>query len=450
MKNVNLDILHGNTVPVFFYYTLPWVLGMVALSSAGIVDGIFLGNYVGAKALASVTLAMPIMALLFGIGIMLSVGGSVMCGKYIGEGNQKAAAAIFTKTIVTVFVFCLLVAVVGIGFKDLVLAVLGANEELAGPTGAYLVVIFIFSVFFVGDTCLSFFVRLDGRPVFASGVMISSAVFNIILDWLFIVHLDMGIKGAALATGIAHTAGFILLGSHFFSNGSRLKLTRQMGSWREVGMAAYNGVSEFASEMSGGIVTLIFNRIMIARLGVDGVAAFTIIHYILFLGLMFSYGIADSLQPLVSTNFGARKAKRIKSFVTIASGSVVTIGFILIGLLLTAPEFLIDFFLKDGETRALEIAMEFSTVFWPAFIFNGINIVISSYLTSMQKPLPSAVVSLSRSLILPVCLLAVLPNFMGDTGIYAAIPIAELVTFFIAFAFLSANRPVKLTGAEKV
>ncbi len=444
MKNMNTDKLTGNIVPVFFYYSIPWILGLVMMSSATIVDGIFLGNYVGAEALAAVNLILPVQALVFAFSLMLIVGGSVMCGKYMGENLKQAANAIFTKTILGVFGVAALFGILGIVFLDEIVLLMGANDELADMSATYLFIMCFFNFFFMGDVCLSYFVRLDGRPIFTSVTMISNALLNIALDYIFIVQLKMGIAGAAYATGISHTCNFILFSTHFFTGKHRLRLTRKLGSLRELGLAAYNGLSECTNELSVGLLTLLFNWIMIKRLGVDGVAAFTIINYLLFVGLMISYGIADSLQPLISTNFGARQPDRIKSFVWVASISVFALGVIMASLLLIAPETMIGVFLKEGEAGALSIARQFALLFWPAFLFSGLNIVISSYLTSIQKPLPSAVVSISRSLLFPATFLLLLPMMFGDNGIFVAIPVAELITLCIAFILLMTNRPGKL------
>jgi MATE family, multidrug efflux pump len=442
------DPLTGPIVPIFFYYTIPWVVGLLMMSSAIIVDAIFLGNYVGAGALAAVNMILPATSLLFAVTLMISVGGSVMCGKYIGEGRKQAADAIFTKTFLAVIIYGLVFSVVGIVFLDDIVALLGVNDELAKDAGTYFTIFCLYQVFLMGAISLSYFVRLDGRPVFVSTVIIANAFLNIALDYIFIVEWQMGVAGAASATAVSHASSFLFFSSHLWLGKGRLRLTRQFGALGELLRAAYNGASEGTNEMSAGLLTLLFNWIMIRRVGVDGVAAFSIINYLLFFGLMIAYAVADSLQPLVSTNFGARQPRRIAGFVLVACLSVAGVGVILAALLLLAPERMVGVFLKDGEVHALAIALEFSTFFWPAFLFCGLNIVISAYLTSMQRPLASASVALTRSLVLPAVLLLLLPMALGDRGIYLSIPIAEAITLALAGALLLRNRPGKLDRLE--
>ena len=213
--NNKYDPISGKVIPVFFHYAIPSVIGMLAATSAGVIDGIFIGNFVGATALAAI---------------------------------------------------------------------------------------------------------------------------NISLDYLFIVRLGWGIKGAAWATAIAEVCIFFILLSHWFSARCTLQripfLECHRDGWKDVLKAAYNGVSEFANEMSIGLITLLFNWVMITRMGVEGVAAFTIVSYMLYIGLEACYGISESLQPTVSKNFGAKQPQRIKLFLLTAVLSCFTVGVLVSGLFL--------------------------------------------------------------------------------------------------------------------
>lgn len=437
------NLITGKIFPVYVYYSVPSVLALLAMSSAIVIDGAFLGNYVGAEALAAVNFAMPIMSLIFGIGLMFSIGGSVKCGKYLGEKNFSAASTIFSNSVIVTALFSLLIMVSGFLFMKLVIILLGVGTTLAPLTSTYLYIIFMFTPFMMGSLILSYFVRVSGEPILASGVMVGSAVFNVLCDWLFIAFFNMGITGAALATGLSHLLTFTILALYFFIKKGDLTFIWSKKWWSGVLGAAYNGLSEFANEISAGVITFIFNWVMMRNLGVQGVAAFTIVNYLLFMGFMISYGISDALQPIISNNFGAKRPERILSFIKIASITVLIIGVVIIFLLLVIPASLVNVFIKSGETETLNIALKFISVFWPAFLFNGINIVLSSYFTAIHRPLPSAVISLLRSFLLPAILIGILPVFLGDIGIFIAIPCAEFITFFIALIFMYVNSPTK-------
>jgi len=444
-SNKKYDPINGKVIPVFIHYAVPSVIGMLAVSSAGVIDGIFVGNFVGATALAAINISMPAFALFAAVVFMLAVGGSVMCGKFIGEGNLQAASAIFSKTVYATLAVTLLVSLFFLLFLDQLVSTLGANEDLHGLVKDYMRIIVFAAPLLVLGLTLDYFVRVDNRPLLASAAMIAFAIINISLDYLFIVRLGWGIKGAAWATAIAECSIFFMLLSHWFS--ARCTLNRvpflqcHRDGWKDVLKAAYNGISEFANEMSIGLITLLFNWVMITRLGVEGVAAFTIISYMLYIGLEACYGISESLQPTVSKNLGAKQPQRIARFLLAAVLSCFTIGVLVGGMFLFFPETLISLFLRAGEDRTVEIALTFIALFWPAFLFNGMNITLASYFTALHKPLQSATIALSRSLILPVLGLLFLPFWFGDDGVFLAIPVAEAVTFILAIALVNQNRP---------
>lgn len=436
MNNKQFDIVSGNVYKVFFYYAIPWVVGLLTISSASIVDGYFLGNHIGAFALAAVNLAMPMVSLLFAICIMLSVGGSVRCAKYIGEKDLKSASFIFSKTFIALAGFCFAYIACGMIFIDNIVVLLGANAELISPTTEYLFYFLCFCIFIPFSVCLSFFARVDGNPLLASAALIIGSLANVALDWLFIIHFDMGIKGAAIATGLAHVIGILLLGWYFASGRSMLKFSIKVRYWYEVVQASFNGLSELTNDMSVAIITLVFNQIMINRMGVPGVAAFTIVNFVIFVELMVCYGISDAIQPLISTNFGAKQSGRISSFVKISLACSFLTGVIIVILLFWIPDEILGLFLREKNDEALGIALKFFSLCWPLFLFNGINLVFSAYFTGIHKPLQSALIAISRSLVFPGLFLLVLPKFWGDNGIYMALPLAEIMTVVIVVGLL--------------
>lgn len=443
--NKRFDPITGDVVPVFFHYAVPSIIGILAATSAGVIDGFFIGNFVGASALAAVNISMPSFYVFAAVVFMLAVGGSVMCGKFLGEKDQESASAIFSKMLYTALVVSGLIVSVSLIFLDHVVALLGANEDLHSMVRDYIQIILWASPLLIMGLTLDYFVRVDGRPVLASFALVAFAVSNILLDWVFIVLWGWGLKGAAYATALSEAVILLILVSHLFNARCTLRLVRVPLRWKDgwdsVFQAAYNGFSEFANEMSLALITLLFNWVMITRLGVSGVAAFTIIGYLLMIGLEVCYGISDSLQPTVSKNLGARQSNRIVRFTITAVISSFMIGLIVSTLFILYPEILISIFLAEGEVETEAIALAFIAVFWPAFLFNGVNITLASYFTALHKPIHSAVIALSRSLVLPAIGVLLLPLWFGDTGIFIAVPVAEALTLVVALILVSLNRP---------
>lgn len=426
---------------IFLKYVIPSILGLLAISSASIVDGYFIGNYVGAVGLASINISYPITTVLFGLSLMFAVGSSVMVGKLMGEKKINEASNIFTKSIISVSIISIFVCLLLFFNIGNILDLLNVQDELREKTFQYLPILLMFLPFLMIAIVLDYFVRVDENPNLSFIALLLSSIINIILDYVFIVKYDLGLNGAAYATGISQVTIIFILLPHFFSKKATLKLTKPIGSWVSIFKAAKNGASEFINESSAGITVLIFNYIMLQKFGTSGVAAYTIIGYFIMISVMVSFAIADGVQPIISKNFGALYFNRIKSFLKLAFFSVLIIEGIITLLVLLIPETLINIFLETSELRTKEITIEFITYAWPAFLFLGLNIVITSYLTSIQKPIYSVIIAVMRSLILPILFIVTLPYTFGNSGIFMALAVSEFLTFLIAISFFIKNNP---------
>lgn len=439
-----MNVTKDKISSIFFQYSIPSVLGMLAISSANIVDGFFIGNYVGDFGLAAINISFPIFSLLFGFALMLAIGGSVISGKLLGEGNIKNASIIFTKTMISITFFSFISCTVLFLNIETILHLFGADENLTKIAIEYLSIMLIFIPFLMIGVVLDYYVRVDNRPNLAFIALFSSAIINVILDWFMIVYLQKGIFGAALATGISQLALIFILLPHFFSKKATLRFVKPIGSYIQIIKACYNGASEFVNEISIGIMTLIFNYVMIKNFAVEGIAAFTVIEYLLFIGMMISFGISDSLQPIISKNFGAKENKRIEEFLKLAFISTSFVGVVMIVLILFIPDTLVNIFLEDTNYKTKEIVLNFATFVWIIFLFDGFNLVISAYLTAIHKPLASMIIALSRSFIFPVFFIFTLPFFFDLNGIFMAIPMAEFITFIIAVILFRKFSPKKI------
>ena len=436
--------LEGAVAPTFFRYLLTSLTGLIAMTSASLVDGVFIGNYVGVNALAAVNLIIPIMALSFGVAIMVGVGGSVRGGKYLGENDVTAASSIFSKTLSFMVLYGLLAVGSALIFEKKLFAFLGAGEELFPVMSDYYRIItpFLFAQFIT--IVLYFFVRLDDMPSLAAFSLGLGALVNIFLDYLFIAQYGWGLKGAALATGLSELCSMVVLLSYFFRSGRTLQFKLWQNNWIEVLQAAYNGISEFINEVSGGIITFIFNWMLIQRAGVSGVAAITVVNYALMVGFMVFWGISDTIQVMVSQNFGARNADRINEFLKTAVLIIALLSMAAIAILLTSSESIILLFIDGSENqKTVTFATEFVFYVWPLFIFAGFNMLISGYLTAIHLPFQSGLVAVCRSLILPAGFLILLYAVLGDVGFIVALSIAEGLTFVLAVWMFLKHMPAE-------
>ena len=438
----NNDALEGPIVPTFIKYMMPSLLGLIAMTSASLVDGMFIGNYEGVTALAAVNLIIPITTLLFGVSMMISIGGSVRGGKYLGEKNTAAASAIFSKTLMFMVVYGLIVIALGLMFEAEIFATLGANNTLFPVMSEYYRILFPFLFFQFIVIQIYFFIRLDGFPNLAATGLAIGAVVNISLDYLFIAIYGWGLAGAALATGLSEVISLAVMLAYFFQPQRKIFFSLRQKNWREVFQAAYNGISEFINEVSGALIGFIFNWMLIQRAGVTGVAAITLVNYLLFIGFMAYFAISDSIQVIISQNYGARNPQRIRAFLRTAGIMIVGVSAGIISLLIAGSESLIGLFIdieRDSET--LVLALEFVAYVWPVFIFAGFTMLISGYLTAVHLPFQSALVASCRSLIMPAGLLVLFYMLLADYRFVAAISVAEAISFVIAVTLYLYHTP---------
>ena len=433
IKNNDLEIASGNIYKTFLKFSLPNMVGLMAMSSVALVDAYFVSKYVSPVALAAVNIIMPLITIVFGIAIMLTIGAAVLAGTYLGEQKIVKARAVFTKVMISISTISLFFSVVCYFFSYDVARLLHANDEIMVYAKPYLEMVSLFFLFQALEYSLSVMIRTDGNPYLASIAVLSGALLNFILDYIFIVKMNMGVEGAALGTGLSFMVSTCMLLFHFILKKGNLKLTKYIGKWKEIFFAAYNGSSELFSEASVAIIAYLFNKIMVESLGTYGVEAFAVINISLWAVNMLCYAIGDSLVPLLSINYGAGYYDRIKKILTLSRISVLFIGGLAFLLFTFIPEIIVSLLLDKKNKEAFEIALVFADYTKYAFLFLGLNIVFSSSFTAIQKPFHSIVVAALRGLILPVICIYFLPFILNETGLYMAISVAEFTTIILAY-----------------
>lgn len=258
-------------------------------------------------------------------------------------------------------------------------------------------------------------------------------------------YLDYGLRGAAFATGLAQLLQLGVLLCYIRASGRKLKFRLFQKDWREVLKAGINGVSEWINEVSVGLVMLLINWLLMTSSGVTGIAAFTVVNYLIFLSLMVFYGISDAMHVLLSHNLGAGNVRRIRAFMGCGTLVILGLGITLVLVVWFQGSGLVRLFLDTGaDQRTAQLADRFLAILWPLFLINGVNVLLSVYLTAMHKPLPSALVALSRSLLMPAVLLVLIARFLPQWPLLVALPLAEWLTFALALTLFLRFRPDRL------
>jgi putative MATE family efflux protein len=446
----NNRILTGSISGNFFSLVIPSLVGLVAFSSASIVDGIFIGNYVGTPALAAINLIIPYLNVMFGIAFMLSIGGSVVAGKYIGENNLADASNIFSKILMITVLFSITVTVLSLTFESYIFKALGATEALTGLMSDYFQIRMSFMLIDLITIALYYFVRTDGRSTLAAIAIVISSSINIILDYYFIAEFNWGLQGAALATGLAQCVSFVILLTYFFTKHTKFIFRIKQKNWSEVLSGCYNGLSEFINEVSANFIAFTLNWLLIIQHGVNGVAAITVINYLLIMGVMLVYSVSEGGQVFISQNYGAKNFKRIQRYFALSMLACLLLSALCIWLLLGYTQFMINLFLDDDSEQAAQLAHDYVAILWPIFLFNSFTIMISAYFTGLHKPKESAIIALLRSLILPTIFLIIFYYWVEGISFLWALPLAEAVTFITAIILFIINRPSKIERPKTV
>jgi putative MATE family efflux protein len=425
---------------LIFRNSMPAVLSMLVMCLYQIVDGMFLGRKLGPEALASVNLLYPILVILIGLAVMIGVGGNARIGVLLGAADRHNAGRTLS------LILCLGTGLGVIGSLITFLAlptipsVLGAYGILADFATEYLTAILPFFTPLILSFILEQATRNDGRPVFATTVMVSTALLNILLDYLFIFPLDMGIRGAAIATGIANALAAAVFLARFglktLRQSQGLILYSPGGGIRVLGKIAYNGSSEMMNELAGGVTTFLYNRTILAMLGAMALASFTIVQYLVIIGMMLLIGLGTGSQPVIGYNHGAGITHRVRGTLKRLLAIGLILGAVLFVLLQTQAGPITRLFIPH-HPETLSITIEISRFVSIALLFMPIGIISSMFFTSLLKAGNSLILSIARGFIFTVLGILILPRFLGATGIWLTPVLAEGLTGILAITLLA-------------
>jgi len=425
-----------NIYQTFARYVSLNVLSMLGLSLYILADTFFIANGVGSSGLVALNLVLPVYSVVNGTGLMLGIGGATRFSIAVGEGNRTLGSKIFMHVLYVALFAGILFTVVGVFFSKQIVIMLGASEQIIPLADTYLKTILSFSVVFILNNILVCFVRNDNNPHLAMAAMLSASVSNIVLDYLFVYPCGMGMFGAAFATGLAPIISMSLLSIHFICKKNSFALCRSRFKVTELNHIILSGVPAFINEVSTGLIMLLFNFIILGISGDTGVGAYGIITNIALICIAMFTGVAQGIQPIVSLNFGQKNTANIKKVLLASSGVAVVLGvvFYFVGTLFTSP--IVAVFNGEGNLQLAEIAAYGMRIYFIAFLFMGINIVMSAFLACIAKPRQALLISAMRGFAVVVPLLLVLPRFYGMTGVWLAIPLTELITFGVSLVCL--------------
>lgn len=430
------------TLASLLAFTLPTIIANVFMSIYTTVDGIFVANLVGTQALSAVNIVMPFLMVTIAIGTMLGTGGSALVAKKLGEGKTEEARRNFSLLVIVCFVTSALLSALGLLFKEPVLTLLGADESIYYYCEAYASPLFVIIPFAMLGIVFQMFFIADGNPHYGMAFSIAGGLMNILLDYLLIAKAGMGIRGAAIATGIGYAFPAVIGLFYFtFKRTGNLYFVKPRPDKTVILKAGANGSSEMVTMLSTSIVTIAMNNIMIRLAGADGVSAITILLYAQTLLSSVYMGYATGIAPITSFNFGKGDTDNLKkihriSLRTIAAASVITF---LASFFLAKP--IIQVFARAG-TSVYNMAMNGFLIFAVGFLFMGFNVYSSSMFTALNNGKVSAILSFFRTLVFLLAALLIFPAVWNVTGVWIAMPAAEALSILMTIYYFRKMGPV--------
>lgn len=424
-----------------FSLVFPTILMMSFMSLYTIVDGAFVSRFIGTDALSAVNIAYPYVNFILGISIMLGSGGCALVMKKLGEGKEIEAKKDFSFIVLFTFSISIIITIISIIFIEYILKILQAENSLYNYTKNYLFYMIIFTTPTMLKYIVEQFLVAINKSKIALILSVSGGILNILLDYLFIVIFNFGIKGAAMATGLGYAVPALIGLSFFIKKTSLLHFVTPTKDKNVILKSCSNGSSEMISQLSSGIITFLFNVIMLKYVGEDGVAAITIILYIQYLVTAIFLGYSIGVAPRISFFYGNKDIPMLKSLISISIKLVFLISFIAYIVIISSSSFLISFFTEPG-TNVYNLTMNGLKIYSISFLIVGILIFISGMFTAFSNGRVSAIISFLRALVFESTGIVVLPIFFGVTGAWLAVPMARLLGALVCLYYYKKFKPI--------
>lgn len=433
---MNIQLSDHFTYTKLIQFVLPSIGMMIFTSIYGVVDGLFISNFVGKTAFAAVNLIIPFTMVLGAIGFMLGTGGNALVAKTLGEGKRELANQIFSFLVIVSIVSGTFVAIVGSVFMEPVALLLGADEAMLRDCVIYGRILMAATPAFMLQIMFQSFLITAEKPGMGFWVTVVAGITNMVLDALLVAGLKWGVTGAALATGLSQCVGGIVPLIYFArKNDSLLQITKTKFMWDALWKTCSNGISEFLSNISMSLVSMLYNLQLLKFAGENGVAAYGVIMYVQFIFIAIFIGYNIGTAPIIGYNYGAQNHKEMQNIfkksmiLTVSAGLVLMVS----AFALAAP--LAKVFVGyDAELFEMtKRGFEFYAV---SFFLCGFNIFGSSFFTALSNGPVSAVISFLRTVVFQVAAVLVLPVFFGIDGVWASISVAELLALAVTGFFL--------------
>ena len=414
---------------LFLEYAIPSALAMFIASFNTVLDGVFLGNGVGDLALAAVNIVMPLTIIFFGLATMVAVGGGALVSKNFGAGNDKKAISIFRQVMKFLVIASLVLSIVCMLFSKQIVMLMGATENTKGLASEYLKYYSAFCIPNLLGISLGSFVRNDNKPNLAMIATIIGTIFNVLLNYIFIFKLNLGIKSAAIATGLGQMVTVLIIIPHFIYKKGKLTFGESKMEKEIILETLKVGLPSFVAEAAFSIIILIHNIFITVVIGEIGLSVYAVINYITTNIYLILLGVTLGAQPLMSYNFGAKNAEKIIKVYDLAIKTSAIISFIFFLICLILGKQIISIFTSDKSIIEMSyIALNLTNL---AYFLIGKNLTTTVYYQAIEITKYSNLIGAFRSiLILPIALI-ILSKLFGANGIWISMFVSEFFTMIL-------------------
>lgn len=411
----------------FLKYSSLNVLGMIALSCYILADTFFVSKALGANGLTALNLAIPVYNFINGSGLMIGMGGGTKYAISKSQGKMKQASQAFTNAAALTALIAACFFLLGLFASAPIARMLGADDTVFEMSRTYLQVLLLFSPMFMTNNLLLCFIRNDGAPQLSMAAMITGSLSNVVLDYVFMFPLGMGIFGAVLATGLAPVISILVQSPYLLTKKNQFHLVRcRLSARLSLGIFS-SGLPSLITEVSSGIVIIIFNRIILGLDGNTGVAAYGVIANLSLVVIAIYTGISQGIQPILSSNYGTGIRENVQAILRYAVTTVVILSAGVYLCMFFGAEPITAIFNSEKNQILQEIAEAGLKIYFTGCVFAGLNIIFSVYFTSTERPLPAQIISVMRGFIVIIPMSFLLSAIAGLPGVWASFPATEFL-----------------------
>lgn len=424
-----MDFLNSKIKTIYFRY-LAASFGSTLISSIyAVVDMAMVGQYHGPDGSAALAVVAPIWNIIYSIGLLMGIGGSVLFSMIRGsaQGRERESNEYFTASVIGSAVLASSIWVLIALFDEPLLVAFGAGDYTLELARAYVAPIKFAVPLFLLNQMLSAYLRNDKNPGLATAAVLAGGIFNIFGDYFFVFVCDMGAYGAGLATAVGSAITFAVLLAHFFTKKNTLRLVRPARLGDKLRRICVTGFSTFFIDVAMGILTILFNRQIMKYLGTNALAVYGVIVNISTFVQCCAYSVGQAAQPILSTNFGAGLGGRIRETLKYALGTAAVFGLIWTGLAMAVPNGFIRIFMAPTE-EVLAIAPAIFRMYGISFLLLPANVFSTYYFQALMEPGAAFVVSVGRGLAVSGIFICLLPLLFGADAIWLAMPLTEALT----------------------